>query len=43
MNNNLELIAKTLLEMSKKAGADLAETFILEQESISVDTQNGII
>ena len=43
MNNNLELIAKTLLEMSKKAGADLAETLILEQESISVDTQNGSI
>ena len=29
--------------MSKKAGADLAETLILEQESISVDTQNGSI
>ena len=43
MNNNLELIAKTLLEMSKKAGADLAETLIFEQESISVDTQNGSI
>ena len=43
MNNNLELIAKTLLEMSKKAGADFAEVLILEQESISVDTLNGSI
>ena len=41
MTNNLECIAHTFLEMSKKAGADSAEAIILEQESISVDTLNG--
>ena len=41
VTNNLECIANTFLEMSKKAGADSAEVIILEQESISVDTLNG--
>ena len=41
MTHDLEFIANTLLEMSKKAGADSAEAIILEQESLSVDTLNG--
>ena len=43
MNNNLEVIASALLDMSKKAGAESAEVFGLEKKSLNVDVLNGML
>lgn len=43
MNNNLEVIANTLLDMSKKAGAEAAEVIGLEKKSLNVDVLNGML
>ena len=43
MNNNLEVIASTLLDMSKKAGAEAAEVIGLEKKSLNVDVLNGML
>ena len=40
MNNNLELIADTLLDMSKRAGAEAAEVVSIEKKSLNVDVLN---
>ena len=40
MNNNLELIANTLLDMSKRAGAEAAEVIGIEKKSLNVDVLN---
>ena len=40
MNNNLEVIANTLLDMSKRAGAEAAEVIGLEKKSLNVDVLN---
>ena len=41
MNNKLEVIASTLLDMSKKAGADAAEVIGFEKKSLNVDVLHG--
>ena len=43
MNNNLEVIASALLDMSKKAGAEAAEVIGLEKKSLNVDVLNGML
>ena len=43
MNNNLEVIASVLLDMSKKAGAEAAEVIGLEKKSLNVDVLNGML
>ncbi len=43
MNNNLEVIANTLLDMSKKAGAEAAEVIGLEKKSLNVDVLHGML
>ena len=43
MNNNLEVIANTLLDMSQKAGAEAAEVIGLEKKSLNVDVLNGML
>jgi PmbA protein len=43
VNNNLEVIASALLDMSKKAGAESAEVFGLEKKSLNVDVLNGML
>jgi PmbA protein len=41
VNNKLEVIASTLLDMSKKAGADAAEVIGFEKKSLNVDVLHG--
>jgi len=43
VNNNLEVIASALLDMSKKAGAEAAEVIGLEKKSLNVDVLNGML
>ena len=43
MNDNLEVIASALLDMSKKAGAEAAEVIGLEKKSLNVDVLNGML
>ena len=43
MNNNIEVIASALLDMSKKAGAEAAEVIGLEKKSLNVDVLNGML
>ena len=43
MNNNLEVIASALLDMSKKAGAEAAEVIGLEKKSLNVNVLNGML
>ena len=43
MNNNLEVIASALLDMSQKAGAEAAEVIGLEKKSLNVDVLNGML
>jgi PmbA protein len=43
VNNNLEVIANTLLDMSKKAGAEAAEVIGLEKKSLNVDVLHGML
>ncbi len=41
MNTDLKIIANALLDMSKKAGADVAEVIGLEKKSVNVNVLNG--
>tara|TARA_Y100000739_G_scaffold128242_1_gene110457 strand:+ start:491 stop:1837 length:1347 start_codon:yes stop_codon:yes gene_type:complete len=43
VNDNLEVIASALLDMSKKAGAEAAEVIGLEKKSLNVDVLNGML
>lgn len=43
MNNNIEVIASALLDMSKKAGAEAAEVIGLEKKSLNVNVLNGML